>query len=98
VVLVGAREADPATAPGPALTPVPTGDPSTDEALARCAAAVVGSDRAGEYPPPISWRVTARTAPSGSEQLLTIDDLFACLVAPDRVSLSLTTAPEGSAP
>jgi hypothetical protein len=76
--------------------PPPSGDPATDLALARCAAAVVHSGRAGEYPPTREWRATLHMGSGAVESDLTINDAFGCLVSPGSVAVSgLTGTPAG---
>lgn len=82
---------DPTTQPlRPDQLPPPAGAPEFDTALARCATAVVRSDRAAEFPPPPAWTLGV----SGFQTLrseLVIDDAFACLVTVDRVAVSGTS-------
>jgi hypothetical protein len=76
--------------------PSPSGEPATDLALARCAAAVVHSGRAGEYPPTREWRSTLHMGVGAVESDLEINDSFACLVSPGSVAVSgLTGTPAG---
>ncbi|GAA3079575.1 hypothetical protein GCM10010464_49600 [Pseudonocardia yunnanensis] len=76
--------------------PLPSGEPATDLALARCAAAVVHSGRAGEYPPTREWRSTLHMGVGAVESDLEINDSFACLVSPGSVAVSgLTGTPAG---
>jgi hypothetical protein len=64
--------------------------------LARCAAAVVHSGRAGEYPPTREWRSTLHMGVGAVESDLEINDSFACLVSPGSVAVSgLTGTPAG---
>jgi hypothetical protein len=66
----------------------PSGQPATDLALARCAAAVVHSGRAGEYPPTREWRASLHMGVGAVESDLEINDSFACLVSPGSVAVS----------
>jgi hypothetical protein len=76
--------------------PPPSGQPATDLALARCAAAVVHSGRAGEYPPTREWRATLHMGSDAVESDVEINDSFACLVSPGSVAVSgLTGTPAG---
>jgi hypothetical protein len=76
--------------------PPPSGQPATDLALARCAAAVVHSGRAGEYPPTREWRSTLHMGVEAVESDLEINDSFACRVSPGSVAVSgLTGTPAG---
>jgi hypothetical protein len=68
--------------------PAPSGDPATDTALARCAAAVVRGGRAAEYPPTTQWRSTNHVGTGAVESELTVDDSFGCLVTPGSVAVS----------
>jgi hypothetical protein len=89
LALTGTGAEHPA-APAPSGLPAPTGDTAVSEALARCAAAVAGSEARGAYPPPAEWRVTDVLQVTGDEPgelsvlgrepgiALAIDDSFAC--------------------
>jgi hypothetical protein len=68
--------------------PPPSGEPATDLALARCAAAVVHSGRAAEYPPTREWRATLHLGVGAVESDLVINDSFGCLVSPASVAVS----------
>jgi hypothetical protein len=59
--------------------PVLSGDPRIDEALVRCADAVVTRGRTADYPPTDQWRATdvLLTSPGG-DTAIAINDSFAC--------------------
>jgi hypothetical protein len=100
VALSSSGPADPVPpAAGPTLSPATsgpaaTGDPVTDRALLRCAAAVEKSGRAASYPPTSGWKVTAVLFhASTGETAIAIDDAFACFVGATDVWLS---SPDGT--
>jgi hypothetical protein len=76
------------------LPPAGSGEPATDEAMARCATAVVRNGRAAEYPPTAEWRATLHMGSGAVQSELTIDNAFACLVTPASVTLSGTSGTE----
>jgi hypothetical protein len=71
--------------------PPPGGEPATDEAMARCATAVVRDGRAAEYPPTAGWRATQHVGTGAPQSELTIDNAFACLITPGKVTVSGTS-------
>jgi hypothetical protein len=75
----------------PDQLPAPGGEPATDEAMARCATAVVRGGRAADYPPTAGWRATLHVGTGAVQSELTIDNAFACLVSPGSVAVSGTT-------
>jgi hypothetical protein len=101
VALSGVHPDGPGPATGPSAGtaplpesqhPAPTGEALRDAALLRCAAAVVRSGRAGEYPPTGTWTsspLIAHQTPLEFE--LVIDDSFGCLLTPTTVVVTGTT-------
>ncbi len=103
--VAAARAADAARAASAALSArsaVPSvGDLLLDQHLARCAAAVAGSGRRGDYPDPVSWSVTSsqvgRTGVATAVSTTTSSAVFFCATTPETTSVSVP-GPTGGAP
>jgi hypothetical protein len=84
--LTGTPTTTPAPIP-PEDLPTPTGDARLDDALARCATAVLRNPRADQYPQPRTWRAATAGA-AFPEEWLVINDELACLATPESVTVS----------